>query len=126
MQLSLPKYKSDSNYSSKPSTVAAVKRAGKKSRPQPKTSRQQQKMSRQQPISSASRSPQVPASSQPQQVPWPIPSHLRSAKETGVTTEGFFLLVHCIPPYMQTQRECFSLTPYTPVSHWVILSALYR
>jgi hypothetical protein len=48
-----------------------------------------------------------------------------------VTTEGFFLLVHCIPPYMQTpymrtQRECFSLTPYTPVSHWVIVSALYR
>ena len=113
MRLSLPEYKSDSNYSSKPSTVAAVKRAGKKSRPQQKTSRQQQKTSRQQQIAFASRSPQVPASSQPQHVPGPIPSRIRSAKETGVTTEGFFILVHCIPPYMQTQRECFSLTPYT-------------
>ena len=75
MRLSLPKL----------STVAAVKRAGKTSRQQQKTSRQQQKTNRQQQIAFASRSPQVPASSQPQ--PGPIPSRIQSAKETGVTTE---------------------------------------
>ena len=76
MQLSSPEYESDSDYSSKPSTVAAAKRAGTKSR------------KRHTPF--ASQSPEASTTSRPEQVPGPIPSHIRSAKATGVTTEGLF------------------------------------